>query len=98
MKKPSGLDPLDAFRLKKAETDQERLEVMEDAIAKAVEKARINYLLVTLSVAVTLILVGHYLAVMEIYTVPTIVYEWCILVMTVLMLLPWQLRKIRLLA
>ncbi len=89
---------MDAFRLKKAETDQARLEVMEDAITKAVEKARINYLLVTLSVAVALVLIGHYLAVMEIYTVPTIVYEWCILVMTVLMLLPWQLRKVRLLA
>ena len=38
-------DELDIYRLKKAETDRERVQVLEEAVAKAVEKAQMNYLL-----------------------------------------------------
>lgn len=90
-------DNLDAFRLKKAETDRERVQIMEEAIARAVEKAQMNYLLIALMVAVSLVVLLQSLAILEINPVPAVSYKWCVLVMTILIVLPWQLRKIRLL-
>jgi hypothetical protein len=49
------VDELDLYRLKKAETDRERVQVMEEAVAKAVEKAQMNYLLICLMVAVSMV-------------------------------------------
>jgi len=91
-------DQLDAFRLKKAETDRERLQVMEEAVAKAVEKAQMNYLLVCLMVAVSMVVLLQSLAMMELNPVPAASFKWCILVATILIVLPWQLRRIKLLA
>lgn len=91
-------DELDNYRLKKAETDRERVQVLEEAVAKAVEKAQMNYLLVCLMVAVSMVALLQSLAIMELDPVPVASYKWCILVMTILIVLPWQLRRVRLLA
>ena len=91
-------DELDNYRLKKAETDRERVQVLEEAVAKAVEKAQMNYLLVCLMVAVSMVALLQSLAIMELDPVPVTSYKWCILVMTILIVLPWQLRRVRLLA
>lgn len=91
-------DELDNYRLKKAETDRERVQVLEEAVAKAVEKAQMNYLLVCLMVAVSMVALLQSLAIMELDPVPVNSYKWCILVMTILIVLPWQLRRVRLLA
>jgi len=37
-------DDLDVYRLKTATNDRERVQVMREAVAKAVERAQINYL------------------------------------------------------
>jgi hypothetical protein len=91
-------DKLDAFRLKAAETEQERLQVMEEAIAKAIDKSQMNYLLITLMVAVTLIMLLQSLSILEANPVPVTAYPWCIAAMTLLIALPWQLRKLRVLS
>lgn len=89
------IDELDAYRLKSAETEQERLRILEDAIHKAVYRTRINYGMTTLIVAVLMIAMVHALSVYGINPVPSQVYPWCILVMTVLVVLPWQLKSFR---
>ena len=91
-------DKLDAYRLKKAETDRERVQVMEEAVAKAVEKAQMNYLLICLMVAVSMVVLLQSLAMMDINPVPVASFKWCILVSTILIVLPWQLRRIKVLA
>jgi hypothetical protein len=91
-------DELDAYRLKKAETDRERVQVMEEAVAKAVEKAQMNYLLICLMVAVSLVVLLQSLAMMNLNPVPMSAFKWCILVATILIVLPWQLRRIKVLA
>ena len=91
-------DELDAYRLKKAETDRERVQVMEQAVAKAVEKAQMNYLLICLMVAVSMVVLLQSLAMMDINPVPVASFKWCILVSTILIVLPWQLRRIKVLA
>ena len=91
-------DELDAYRLKKAETDRERVQVMEEAVAKAVEKAQMNYLLICLMVAVSIVVLLQSLAMMDINPVPVASFKWCILVATILIVLPWQLRRIKVLA
>ena len=91
-------DELDAYRLKKAETDRERVQVMEQAVAKAVEKAQMNYLLICLMVAVSMLVLLQSLAMMDLNPVPVASFKWCILVATILIVLPWQLRRIKVLA
>ena len=91
-------DELDAYRLKKAETDRERVQVMEEAVAKAVEKAQMNYLLICLMVAVSIVVLLQSLAMMDLNPVPVASFKWCILVATILIVLPWQLRRIKVLA
>ena len=91
-------DELDAYRLKKAETDRERVQVMEQAVAKAVEKAQMNYLLICLMVAVSMVVLLQSLAMMDLNPVPVASFKWCILVATILIVLPWQLRRIKVLA
>ena len=91
-------DELDAYRLKKAETDRERVQVMEEAVAKAVEKAQMNYLLICLMVVVSMVVLLQSLAMMDINPVPVASFKWCILVATILIVLPWQLRRIKVLA
>jgi hypothetical protein len=90
-------DKLDAFRLKSAQTEQERLQVLEDAVHKAVERAQMNYLLITLMVTVTLIVLLQSLSVVEANPVPESAYKWCILSVVLVIVLPWQLRRIRVL-
>jgi uncharacterized integral membrane protein len=92
------VDELDLYRLKKAETDRERVQVMEEAVAKAVEKAQMNYLLICLMVAVSMVVLLQSLAMMDLNPVPVASFKWCILVATILIVLPWQLRRIKLLA
>lgn len=91
-------DELDAYRLKKAETDRERVQVMEEAVAKAVEKAQMNYLLICLMVAVSMVVLLQSLAMMDLNPMPVASFKWCILVATILIVLPWQLRRIKVLA
>ena len=91
-------DELDAYRLKKAETDRERVQVMEQAVAKAVEKAQMNYLLICLMVAVSMVVLLQSLAMMDLNPMPVASFKWCILVATILIVLPWQLRRIKVLA
>ena len=91
-------DELDAYRLKKAETDRERVQVLEEAVAKAVEKAQMNYLLICLMVAVSMLVLLQSLAMMDLNPVPVASFKWCILVATILIVLPWQLRRIKVLA
>ena len=91
-------DELDACRLKKAETDRERVQVMEEAVAKAVEKAQMNYLLICLMVAVSMVVLLQSLAMMDLSPMPVASFKWCILVATILIVLPWQLRRIKVLA
>ena len=90
-------DELVAYRLKKAETDRERVQVMEEAVAKAVEKAQMNYLLICLMVAVSMVVLLQSLAMVDINPVPVASFKWCILVATILIVLPWQLRRIKVL-
>jgi hypothetical protein len=92
------VDELDLYRLKKAETDRERVQVMEEAVAKAVEKAQMNYLLICLMVAVSMVVLLQSLAMMDLNPVPVASFKWCILVATILIVLPWQLRRIKVLA
>lgn len=94
MKKPP-IDELDAYRLKCAETDQERLLILEDAINKAVFRAHMNYVMTSLIVAVLMVAMVHALSVYKINPVPSYAYPWCVLVMAVLIVLPWQLRRFR---
>ena len=91
-------EELDAYRLKKAETDRERVQVMEEAVAKAVEKAQMNYLLICLMVAVSMVVLLQSLAMMDLNPMPVASFKWCILVATILIVLPWQLRRIKVLA
>ena len=88
-------DPLDLYRLKMADTEKERIEAMEAAIEKAVERAQINYLLMSLVVAVLMVVLVQSLTIMDINPLPAESYKWCILVMVLLVVLPWQLRNIR---
>jgi hypothetical protein len=92
------VDELDLYRLKKAETDRERVQVMEEAVAKAVEKAQMNYLLICLMVAVSMVVLLQSLAMMDLNPVPVASFKWCILIATILIVLPWQLRRIKVLA
>jgi hypothetical protein len=88
-------DDLDVYRLKTAATDRERVQVMQEAVAKAVERAQINYLLFSVTIAVLLVVLVQSLTIMEINPVPVDAYKWCVLVMVGLVVLPWQLRRLR---
>jgi len=84
-------DDLDVYRLKTATTDRERVQVMQEAVAKAVERAQIF----SVTVAVLLVVLVQSLTIMEINPVPVDAYKWCVLVMVGLVVLPWQLRRLR---
>lgn len=88
-------DDLDVYRLKTAATDLERVQIMQEAVAKAVERAQINYLLFSVTIAVLLVVLVQSLTIMEINPVPVHAYKWCVLVMVGLVVLPWQLRGLR---
>ncbi len=88
-------DELDLYRIKAADSDQDKISALEDAINKAVDKAQMNYLWVTLSVAVALLMLYQSLSAMDQNPIPAEVFRWCIIVMTILIVLPWQLRRMR---
>ena len=90
-------DNLDVYRLKAAQTEGERVRVMDEAIAKAVEKAQINYLLQGVTLAVLLVALVQSLTIMGISPVPVAAYPSCVLVMTIMVVLPWQSRRLRIL-
>jgi hypothetical protein len=88
-------DDIDRYRLKSAETEAEKLKVLEEALQKAVERARMNYLWITLSVAVFLMMLVQTLKTTGIEIIPEVGFKWSLVTMTILIVLPWQLRKIR---
>lgn len=88
-------DDIDRYRIKNASTDAERLEVLEHAIDKAMERARMNYLWITLSVAVFLVTFAQTLRTFGFDWIPDIAFKWSLVTMTILIVLPWQLRKLR---
>jgi len=47
------------------------------------------------TVAVLLVVLVQSLTIMEINPVPVDAYKWCVLVMVGLVVLPWQLRRLR---
>ena len=96
MHKPKPLaDEIDRYRIKCADTETERLKVLEEALEKAVEKARMNYFWITLSVAVLLVTLNQTLKSAGFDIVPDLGFKWSLVTMTILIVLPWQLRKIR---
>lgn len=88
-------DELDVFRIKSATSDQDKIRILEEAISKAVDKAQMNYLWVTLSVAVALLMLYQAGSSMGQALMPPEILRWCIIVMTILVVLPWQLRRMR---
>lgn len=88
-------DDIDLYRIKSAESDQDKISALEDAINKAVDKAQMNYLWVSLSVAVALLMLYQSFSALGQNPIPSEVFRWCIIVMTILVVLPWQLRKMR---
>ncbi len=88
-------DEVDLFRIKSAEHDQDKIRALEDAINKAVDKAHMNYFWVTLSVAVALLMLYQSLSTLGQSPITPEIFRWCIIVMTILVVLPWQLRRMR---
>jgi hypothetical protein len=96
MLNPKSLsDEMDRYRIKSAETEAERLKVLEEALEKAVERARMTYLWITLSVAVLMITLVQTLKSAGFDLIPELGLKWSLVTMTILIVLPWQLRKIR---
>lgn len=88
-------DEIDRYRIKSADSEAERLKVLEEALQKAVERARMSYLWITLSVAVFLVTLVQTLKTAGIQLIPDEGIRWSMVAMTILIVLPWQLRKIR---
>ena len=88
-------DPLDIFKIKSAESERERVSALEEAVEKAVNKAQINYLIVTLGVSVFLIITLQSLTVMNVIVIPVEVFLWIVSTMTIMLILPWQLRRFK---
>jgi len=86
---------LDIFKIKSAESERERVSALEEAVEKAVNKAQINYLIVTLGVSVFLIITLHSLTVMNVIVIPVEVFLWIVSTMTIMLILPWQLRRFK---
>ena len=96
MQKPRPIsDEIDRYRIKSAETEQEKLKVLEEALEKAMERARMTYFWLTLSVAVFLITLVQTLKTAGIQVIPELGFKWSLVTMTILIVLPWQLRKLR---
>ncbi len=96
MQKPHPIsDEIDRYRIKSAETEKEKLKVLEEALEKAVEKARMTYFWITLSVAVFMLTFVQTLKTVGIFTLPEVGFKWSLVTMTILIVLPWQLRKFR---
>lgn len=88
-------DDIDRYRIKSAQNDQERLEALEAAIGKAVDRAQMNYFWITLSVAVLLVTTAQALKTAGLEGIPEAGFKWSLVTMTLLVVLPWQLRKLR---
>lgn len=88
-------DDIDRYRLKKAETDREKIQALEDAIEKAVDRAQMNYLWISLFVAVTLFIFLQTLKAAGFEPIPSYTLKWCIVVATVVIVLPYQLRRLK---
>jgi len=88
-------DEIDRYRIKSAETEKEKLKVLEEALEKAVEKARMIYFWITLSVAVFMLTFVQTLKTVGVFTIPEVGFKWSLVTMTILIVLPWQLRKLR---
>jgi hypothetical protein len=88
-------DDIDRYRLKKAETDREKIQALEDAIEKAVDRAQMNYLWISLFVAVTLFIFLQTLKAAGFEPIPPYTLKWCIVVATVVIVLPYQLRRLK---
>lgn len=88
-------DEIDRYRIKSAETEKEKLKVLEEALEKAIERARMTYFWITLSVAVFLVTLVQTLKSVGINVIPEAGYKWSLVTMTILIVLPWQLRKLR---
>jgi hypothetical protein len=88
-------DEIDRYRIKSAESEKEKLKVLEEALEKAVERARMTYFWITLSVAVFLLTLVQTFKTVGIFVIPEIGFKWSLVTMTILIVLPWQLRKLR---
>lgn len=88
-------DEIDRYRIKIAESEKEKLKVLEEALEKAVDRARMNYLWITLSVAVFSITLVQTFKTVGIFSIPESGFKWSLVTMTILIVLPWQLRKFR---
>ncbi|HAZ41648.1 MAG TPA: hypothetical protein DCY52_05185 [Methylococcaceae bacterium] len=88
-------DEIDRYRIKSAETEKEKLKVLEEALEKAVERARMTYFWITLSVAVFMLTLVQTLKTVGVFAIPEIGFKWSLVTMTLLIVLPWQLRKLR---
>lgn len=88
-------DEIDRYRIKSAESEKEKLKVLEEALEKAVERARMTYFWITLSVAVFLLTLVQTLKTVGIFVIPELGFKWSLVTMTILIVLPWQLRKLR---
>ncbi len=88
-------DDIDRYRLKKAETDREKIQALEDAIEKAVDRAQMNYLWISLFVVVTLFIFLQTLKAAGFEPIPPYTLKWCIVVATVVIVLPYQLRRLK---
>lgn len=88
-------DEIDRYRIKSAESEAERIEALESALEKAVEKARMNYLWITLSIAVFLVTLVQTSKTAGFSWISDEGFRWALAAMTVLIVLPWQLRKLR---
>ena len=86
---------VDIFKIKSAESERERVSALEEAVEKAVNKAQINYLIVTLGVSVFLIITLQSLTVMNVIVIPVEVFLWIVSTMTIMLILPWQLRRFK---
>jgi hypothetical protein len=98
MKQPRYLsDEIDRYRIKSAESEADRVKVLEGALEKAMERARMSYLWITLSIAVFLVTMVQASRSAGFEWVSDEGFRWSLATMTVLIVLPWQLRKLRVL-
>lgn len=88
-------DEIDRYRIKSAETEKEKLKVLEEALEKAVERARMTYFWITLSVAVFMLTLIQTFKTVGVFVIPEVGFKWSLVTMTILIVLPWQLRKLR---
>ena len=88
-------DEIDRYRLKKAESDREKIKALEEALEKAVERSQMNYLWISLFVAVTLFIALQSFKAMGFEPIPSYTLKWCIVTATIVIVLPYQLRRFK---